>query len=103
MKSTFYTSCLALLAMSAPAAMPAFEKGTRIKVGGEDIDFRVGHNVPVVADWNSDGKKDLIVGHFTGNDGNIKLFLNEGTDAAPVFKKRAPLTAGGKPIRMSGG
>ena len=33
-------------------------------------------------DWDEDGKKDLIV----GNEGNeIRLFLNSGTNAAPVF------------------
>jgi len=33
-------------------------------------------------DWNSDGKKDLVIGIETGL---IRVYLNTGTDAAPVF------------------
>jgi len=33
-------------------------------------------------DWNSDGRKDLLVGDTWGY---VHLFLNEGTDAAPVL------------------
>jgi hypothetical protein len=35
-----------------------------------------------VADWNQDGKKDILVGVFSR--GNIWLYLNEGTDAEPI-------------------
>ena len=34
-------------------------------------------------DWNNDGKKDLLVGDST--PGRTHLFINEGTDAAPVL------------------
>ncbi|TNF52298.1 VCBS repeat-containing protein [bacterium] len=37
---------------------------------------------PVAEDWNSDGKKDLIVGSM---DGKIYIFLNTGSDAEPRF------------------
>ena len=56
-----------------------------------------------MADWNGDGKKDLIVGHFMGKDGNVKLFINSGTDAAPVFEKEQSLMADNKPIRLDAG
>ena len=45
-------------------------------------------------DWNNDGKKDLLVGTFSG--GNILLFLNRGTDAEPRFSGGEKLIAGGK-------
>lgn len=37
---------------------------------------------PVVDDWNGDGKKDLLTGNM---DGNIIVYINEGTDSSPVF------------------
>jgi hypothetical protein len=37
---------------------------------------------PLVVDWNNDGNKDLLVGN---DNGFIKLFLNSGTNASPVF------------------
>lgn len=43
----------------------------------------------VVVDWNNDGKKDLIVGN---KEGAVFLYLNIGTDAAPVFG--SPTTLG---------
>jgi hypothetical protein len=33
-------------------------------------------------DWNADGRKDLVVG---SSDGRLNLFLNEGSNASPVF------------------
>jgi hypothetical protein len=33
-------------------------------------------------DWNNDGRKDLITGDY---DGCIRIYYNQGTDAAPVF------------------
>ncbi len=52
-----------------------------ITVGGLPLD--VGdRGTPAVTDWNGDGKKDLLVGNLTGN---ILIYLNQGTDAAPDF------------------
>jgi len=76
-------------------------KGVELEAAGEPIDVEVGHLVPRACDWNNDGKKDLIVGQF--RDGAIRLYLNEGTDAAPVFGEFSLLQAGGKPIRLDAG
>ncbi len=45
------------------------------------------YSIPVVADWNSDGIQDLIVGEKSASDamGRVIVFLNQGTDAAPVY------------------
>lgn len=41
-----------------------------------------GRATPIADDWNGDGRKDLLIGNF---DGYIMVYLNKGTDAAPLF------------------
>jgi hypothetical protein len=63
------------------AENPVFDDGTFLQVGQTSID--VGNvATPTIVDWNGDYRKDLVVGDEAGN---IHLFLNEGTDEAPVF------------------
>jgi hypothetical protein len=93
---------IALVGFPAFAAgLPAFEDGVKIQAGGQPIDVEVGHLVPTVMDWNGDGKKDLVVGQFSG--GKIQVYLNQGTDSAPVFKSGAFLKAGGTEISLPAG
>ena len=47
---------------------------------------------PAAVDWNRDGKKDLLVGEYSGR---IFYFENKGTDADPVFNGFLYLFAGG--------
>jgi hypothetical protein len=47
-------------------------------------------SVPVVFDWDSDGKKDLLVGqNYIDEDkinhGYVLLFKNAGSDSSPLF------------------
>jgi hypothetical protein len=65
---------------------PTFGDGQLLQVGdpGEAVDIDVYYRAaPTVADWNNDGRKDLIVGSV---DGLIYLYLNEGTDTEPLFR-----------------
>lgn len=60
------------------------------RIDGTDQEIRTekhGLIYPAFFDWNKDGKKDLLLGEFeTGEKGSfIKVYLNEGTDAAPKF------------------
>jgi hypothetical protein len=87
---------LLFLLCSAQAA--EFQQGVKLEADGKPIDVEVGHLVPCVVDWNGDGKKDLLVGQFAG--GKIRLYLNQGTDNAPVFKDFTYLQAGGKEISL---
>ena len=66
------------------------DDGKAIVQGGSSL-------VPCVVDWNGDGKKDLLVGQSFGK---IRLYLNQGTDNAPVFKSFTYLQAGGKVISL---
>jgi hypothetical protein len=83
------------------AAQPELQPGVRIVANGQPIDVQIGHLVPCVADWNGDGKKDLLVGTFMNAE--IRLYINQGTDAAPEFKDFVTMQAGGKPIRLDAG
>lgn len=89
------TLCSASL---ASAALPELQEGVMLQAGGKPIEGEIGHLVPCVTDWDGDGRKDLAVGQFM--NGQIKLFLNTGTDAAPVFRDSAFLRAGGAEIRL---
>ncbi len=53
--------------------------------------------VPFVADWDNDGRKDLLVG---AADGSVKLFLNLGLEEAPAFGLGADLSAGGSALNV---
>ena len=53
-------------------------------------------------DWNNDGKKDLITGS-SYDDGRVKIYLNTGTDAAPLFNGSTLVQASGSPISMNWG
>ena len=47
------------------------------------------NSCPWVNDWNEDGRKDLLVG---SSDGRIRLYLNVGTNANPVFNQTNYIT-----------
>lgn len=53
---------------------------------------------PCVCDYNADGKKDLLVGQEgIGSPCNVYVYLNIGTNAAPVFTDSTPVLLGGIP------
>ena len=43
-------------------------------------------------DWNNDGRKDLLIGE---GDGQVRIYLNTGTDAGPVFSGYSQLRVAG--------
>ena len=67
-----------------------------VRASGTKID--VGNNSnPDVVDWDEDGKKDLIIGSESGT-GTVRLYLNQGTNANPVFTTFSYIYCGGSPI-----
>jgi hypothetical protein len=65
---------------------PRFDGGTCVQVGlpGSKVNIDVGlRATPTVADWNLDGKKDLVIGAY---DSKIHVFMNEGSDTVPDFQ-----------------
>jgi hypothetical protein len=82
----------------APVAASSLEAGVLIQDGGLPLLVQ-GQAVPRVVDWDNDGKKDLIVGQYT--NGNIRLYLNQGTNNAPAFNGYTLIQSGGTPITTS--
>jgi len=78
-----------------------FNPGSRIQANGNDMIVDTYASVPCVVDWNGDGAKDLLVGCFF--DGNVHLFLNSGSNNAPVFTTSTMLQAGGSVISVAYG
>ncbi len=91
-------------AQSTPETMPTradFGPGRYVLVDALPILTDNSYSIPHVCDWNGDGNKDLLVGVFY--EGNVYLFLNQGTDDNPVMSEGALLAADGEPISVSYG
>ena len=76
-----------------------------IQAGGGEI--LVGsYSVPSYADWNADGRPDLIVGEKTADTlwGKVRVYLNTGTAAQPQFNNfsYAQSTAGDLKVTAAG-
>lgn len=55
------------------------------------------NSFPFVVDWDEDGNKDLIVGEqspTSPNTGNVRIYINQGTNSAPVFGNYSVVFAG---------
>ena len=77
-----------------------FMNGVRIQAGSEDLKAGDNYSAPCVADWNGDGKKDLIVGSDWEN--GVYLYINEGSDDEPVFSSCIRMKADGRYISVPG-
>ena len=108
-KATVIASVLLVsagLAIAGPdtqesASPPSLDAPSKLMVDGEPINVDVGHAAPYVIDWNNDGKMDLLVGQFGG--GKLRIFLNEGTTTAPMFKTYAYFKADGEDATVPSG
>jgi len=78
---------------------PILKAPVKIQADGADLDADT-YSIPRVYDWNNDGKKDLIIGQRYAD--KVRLYLNSGTDAAPVFTTFSNLQAGGVDIYHAG-
>ncbi|MBI5664408.1 MAG: hypothetical protein HZC49_04885 [Nitrospirae bacterium] len=63
-----------------------------VYIQDSDSDLKAGHwSVPLVFDWNDDGKKDLLAGSSYTDDngrasGRVHFYQNRGADSKPSFK-----------------
>lgn len=75
-------------------ASPQFAGSSFVQSAGANLN-EGSRSSPVVVDWNRDGKKDLLVGEYSGR---VHYFENIGTDASPVFNGSSLLRADGNTI-----
>jgi hypothetical protein len=87
-----------LLPVLILAETPNFQAWNYVNASGSPIQLSVGHAAPCVVDWDGDGLKDLLVGQYSG--GMIRLYLNSGTNSAPVFTSYTYLQADGSTIQL---
>ena len=71
---------------------PELSPPVLLEADGKPIDTEVGHAAPFYGDFDGDKVPDLLVGQFGG--GKLKVYRNEGTAAAPVFKNMTWFKAG---------
>ncbi|MBL9077883.1 MAG: VCBS repeat-containing protein [Planctomycetes bacterium] len=73
------------------ARTPRFVRRGPIEAGGTVLSVDDNDAGPTTADWDGDGRWDLIVG---GGAGTVAWFRNEGTAAAPKFAAAVELVQG---------
>jgi len=88
---------LVLLAAVATAAAQDLERPVQLTAGGTVIDTGkdIAHAGPLLADYDGDGKPDLLVGNFKGH---IQVYRNVGTRVTPEFKDEGLLSVNGEPV-----
>jgi len=71
---------------------PAFaEKAVALRAGGYDAQVPGGYAMPVAADWDGDGRRDLISG---SQNAAVYWFRNVGKDGKPKLERPRKLIAG---------
>lgn len=88
------TDTLQLLRNEGTKTGPRFTKAEPLALSEKPASMRP-H--PYLFDWDGDGARDLLVGT---EQGQVRLYRNTGTDAAPVFAEGAALAAGGERIQL---
>ena len=92
--------------------VPTFGKGDTLNVGGKivGIDDSITYPSPKFADWDYDGKIDLLIGYWGiyrtpsglhGYGGRIKLFKNIGTNKDPAYERKKDLHSSSGVIELT--
>ena len=78
-------------------ANPVFLLSTYLKLGLiNDFDCSA-YSMPEIADWNNDGKKDVLCGNYAGN---VYLLLNIGTNDSPSFSSSSLIQDGSSNLNV---
>lgn len=82
-----------LVANEGTRKEPSYGKSQKLSAGGKEI--RVGHGDagPTVADWDGDGRLDLVVG---AGDGSVIFYRNQGSSQEPALAEGVVLLAANK-------
>lgn len=89
-----------VLTGAARAGAPEIAPGQKIYDGEAPLMPGI-YIAPTAADWNNDGRTDLIAGQYTG--GYIYLYLNSAGEGLPVFNGGARIQSSGSSITTSYG
>jgi hypothetical protein len=76
---------------------PDFVTVSYVQENGDALLVPTDRSSPEVADFNGDGKKDLLAGN---TEGQLLLYLNAGTDAAPAFSGYITVESDGQEIDL---
>jgi len=81
------------------ASNPVFQRPVRLKAAGAPIDTgpQWAHSGPCFHDVDRDGRRDLLVGDFSGQ---FRLYRNLGTDQQPKFAEGEWLMAGAEVAKV---
>lgn len=96
-----YDDKVALYLNQGTDSQPVFTGFTNIQANGVDIyhpGTGCGAPAPWVCDYDSDEKKDLLVG--TGTEGYVYFYKNTNTDAEPALAGGVLLTVGGATLSV---
>ncbi len=88
-----------LYANSGTDAAPEYLTEAMVPQGGVDLLVPTGRSSLCHADLDGDGRRDLLTGN---TDGQLLLYLNGGTDIAPLFAGHEAVTAAASPIDLDG-
>ena len=95
------TALLLTFVLPAVSFASEFAKPVLLQAGGVPIKVDApGYACPSWADWDGDGKNDLLVGQFA--KGKIRFFKNEGGDGLPKLRAGELLLTGDKPAEVPG-
>lgn len=86
---------------SAHAAKIELAEPFVVMAGGKPIQVTIGHAAPILADFDHDGLKDLLVGQFA--EGKLRIYKNVGSKAEPKFENFEWFRAGGQEATVEAG
>ncbi len=79
-----------------------FATGEFVLAGAQELKVSA-YSVPALADWNNDGRPDLIVGEKTNSLGKVRIYLNTGTAQPPAFDTFFYAQANGQDLAVVSG
>lgn len=86
--------------VSSPELSRELSPALCIHAAGKAIDTKAVHAAPCLADWNGDGRPDLLLGEASGR---LRVYLNEGLTAAPRLAAGRFVEAEGEAVHVPPG
>ena len=96
-----YADKIALFTNSGTPQNPQFGGFAHVQAGGSDIHVAgsgCGAPAPWACDFDSDGKRDLLVG--SGSTGRVLFYQNTNSDTAPVLADGVEIMLGGSTLSV---